>query len=79
MFESIVKEERHIYWVYGSLLSCAYPLQHLDSIDTQNGEINRNSGLALVVYGNSADHLNLLPNLLEELVTKKWLTYAKRE
>ncbi|KAI6177064.1 Nanchung [Aphelenchoides bicaudatus] len=79
MFESIVKEERHIYWVYGNLLSCAYPLQHLDSIDPSTGEINRNSALALVVYGNSAEHLHLLPNLLEELVTKKWHTYARKE
>lgn len=79
MFESIVKEERHVYWAYGGLLSCAYPLQHLDSIDPSSGEINRNSALALVVYGNSADHLCLLPNLLEELVTKKWYTYARKE
>jgi hypothetical protein len=79
MFEAIVKEERHVYWIYGGLLSCAYPLQHLDSIDPSTGEINGNSGLALVVYGNSLEHLCLLPNLLEELVTKKWTAYGKRE
>lgn len=79
MFEAIVKEERYVYWIYGGLLSCAHPLQHLDSIDPSTGEINRNSGLALVVYGNSAEHLHLLPNLLEELVTKKWITYGRRE
>jgi hypothetical protein len=78
MFEAIVKEERHVYWTYGGVLSAAYPLQHLDSIGP-TGEINRNSGLALVVYGNSLEHLLLLPNLLEELVQKKWVTYARRE
>jgi transient receptor potential cation channel subfamily V protein 5 len=79
MFEAIVQEERYTYWTYGGLVSCAYPLQNLDSIDPSSGEINRNSALALVVYGNSAEHLSLLPNLLEELVTKKWNTYARRE
>lgn len=79
MFEAILKEERHVYWIYGGLMSCAYPLQHLDSIDPSTGEINGNSGLTLVVYGNSPEHLHLLPNLLEALVNKKWNAYAKRE
>ncbi|KAI6201301.1 Nanchung [Aphelenchoides besseyi] len=79
MFHLIVKEERHIYWTYGGVMSAGYPLQHLDSIEPSTGEINRNSGLALVIYGNSADHLLLLPDLLEELIYKKWTTYARRE
>lgn len=57
----------------------AYPLEHLDSINPASGKINQNSALAIVVYGNSAEHLNLLPNLLEELVHKKWITYGKQE
>uniref|UniRef100_A0A915A642 Ion transport domain-containing protein n=1 Tax=Parascaris univalens TaxID=6257 RepID=A0A915A642_PARUN len=74
MFEKIVEEERQVYWTYGGVMSAAYPLEHLDSIEPSTGRLNRNSALAIVVYGNSAEHLNLLPNLLEQLVQKKWIT-----
>lgn len=79
MFENIAEVERHIYWTYGGVMSAAYPLEHLDSIEPTSGQVNRNSALAIVVYGNSAEHLNLLPNLLEQLVHKKWITYGKQE
>lgn len=78
MFEKIVEEERQVYWTYGGVMSAAYPLEHLDSIEPSTGRLNRNSALAIVVYGNSAEHLNLLPNLLEELVQKKWITYGRK-
>ncbi|VDM40796.1 unnamed protein product [Toxocara canis] len=71
MFEKIAKEERQVYWTYGGVMSAAYPLEHLDSIEPSTGRLNPNSALAIVVYGNSAEHLNLLPNLLEQLVHKK--------
>lgn len=79
MFNKIVDVERQVHWTYRGIMSAAYPLEHLDSIDPATGNINRNSALAIIVYGNSINHLNLLPNLLEELVHKKWITYAKKE
>ncbi|KHN82690.1 Transient receptor potential cation channel subfamily V member 5 [Toxocara canis] len=78
MFEKIAKEERQVYWTYGGVMSAAYPLEHLDSIEPSTGRLNPNSALAIVVYGNSAEHLNLLPNLLEQLVHKKWITYGRK-
>lgn len=79
LFDRIVKEERHVQWLYGGVMSAAYPLEHLDSIEPSTGKINVNSALALSVYGNSAEHLRLLPGLLEDLVHRKWETYARRE
>ena len=79
MFEKIVEEERTVDWTYGGVMSAFYPLEHLDSIEPTTGELNRNSALAIVVYGSTAEHLSLLPNLLEELVHRKWITYGKKE
>uniref|UniRef100_A0A7E4V2A9 Ion_trans domain-containing protein n=1 Tax=Panagrellus redivivus TaxID=6233 RepID=A0A7E4V2A9_PANRE len=33
MFEHIVEEEREVHWTYGGVMSAAYPLEHLDSIE----------------------------------------------
>ncbi|KAE9550100.1 hypothetical protein FO519_006692 [Halicephalobus sp. NKZ332] len=76
MFEHIVEVEREVHWTYGGVMSAAYPLEHLDSIDPSTGKVNRNSALAIVVYGNTSEHLSLLPGLLEQLVHKKWETYG---
>ncbi|VDK44106.1 unnamed protein product [Anisakis simplex] len=78
MFERIVEEEREVCWTYGGMMSAVYPLEHLDSIEPSSGRLNRNSALAIVVYGNSTEHLSLLPNLLEKLVHKKWVTYGRK-
>lgn len=76
MFEHIVEVEREVHWIYGGIMSAAYPLEHLDSIEPSTGKVNRNSALAIVVYGNRSEHLCLLPGLLEQLVHKKWETYG---
>uniref|UniRef100_A0A914YDM3 Ion transport domain-containing protein n=1 Tax=Panagrolaimus superbus TaxID=310955 RepID=A0A914YDM3_9BILA len=76
MFEHIVEVEREVHWTYGAVKSAAYPLEHLDSIEPSTGKLNRNSALAIIVYGNSTEHLSLLPHLLERLVHRKWETYG---
>uniref|UniRef100_A0AC34GPH0 Ion transport domain-containing protein n=1 Tax=Panagrolaimus sp. ES5 TaxID=591445 RepID=A0AC34GPH0_9BILA len=76
MFEHIVEVEREVHWTYGAVKSAAYPLEHLDSIEPSTGKLNRNSALAIIVYGNSTEHLCLLPHLLERLVHRKWETYG---
>ena len=76
MFEHIAEVEREVHWTYGGVMSAAYPLEHLDSIEPSTGKVNRNSALAIVVYGNRTEHLSLLPGLLEQLVHKKWETYG---
>uniref|UniRef100_A0A0N4ZE83 ANK_REP_REGION domain-containing protein n=1 Tax=Parastrongyloides trichosuri TaxID=131310 RepID=A0A0N4ZE83_PARTI len=78
MFAKIVTKERQVLWTYGGVRSSHYPLEHIDSIEPSTGKLNRNSALALVVYGNTSEHLILLPNLLEQLVHRKWITYGKK-
>uniref|UniRef100_A0AC35U522 ANK_REP_REGION domain-containing protein n=1 Tax=Rhabditophanes sp. KR3021 TaxID=114890 RepID=A0AC35U522_9BILA len=78
MFFKIAKKERDVLWTYGDVMSIHYPLEHIDSIEPSTGKLNRNSALALAVYGNSIEHLNLLPNLLEKLVHQKWKTYGRQ-
>lgn len=91
MMEKIIEEESVVDWTYGKVQSAAYPLEHLDSIEPTSGkaidglteqsshsQINPQSALALVVYGEKVDHLQLLPNLLDQLVQQKWQTYGKR-
>lgn len=77
MFEMIVEEERLVDWTFGGVMAANYPLEHVDSIEPSTGNVNRNSALALVVYGPTGEHLSLLPGLLEQLVQKKWKTYAR--
>ncbi|CEF70898.1 Nanchung [Strongyloides ratti] len=78
MFVKIMTKEKVVLWTYGDVRCSHYPLEHIDSIEPSSGKINRNSALALVVYGNTSEHLNLLPNLIEKLVHKKWVTYGKK-
>uniref|UniRef100_A0A8R1DRC5 Ion_trans domain-containing protein n=1 Tax=Caenorhabditis japonica TaxID=281687 RepID=A0A8R1DRC5_CAEJA len=76
--QKIVEEERMINWTYGKAQSAAYPLEHLDSIEPTSGGINQKSVLTIAVYGDKAEHLQLLPNLLEKLVMEKWQAYGKK-
>uniref|UniRef100_A0A0K0FHM7 ANK_REP_REGION domain-containing protein n=1 Tax=Strongyloides venezuelensis TaxID=75913 RepID=A0A0K0FHM7_STRVS len=78
MFVKTATKEKEVLWVYGDVRYCHYPLEHIDSIEPSSGKINRNSALALAVYGNTTEHLSLLPNLLEKLVHKKWITYGRK-
>ncbi|GMR47654.1 hypothetical protein PMAYCL1PPCAC_17849, partial [Pristionchus mayeri] len=72
------EEERVVDWTYGKVRQALYPLEHIDSIHPGKGKINRNSALALAVYGETDDHLLLLPGLLEKLVHRKWTTYGRK-
>ncbi|CAB3406138.1 unnamed protein product [Caenorhabditis bovis] len=78
MMQKIVEEERTVNWTYGRTQSAAYPLEHLDSIEPNTGKINKNSVLNIAVYGEKAEHLQLLPNLLEQLVHHKWNAYGRK-
>ncbi|GMS95405.1 hypothetical protein PENTCL1PPCAC_17580, partial [Pristionchus entomophagus] len=78
MMEFIIEEERVVDWTYGKVRQALYPLEHIDSIHPGKGKINRNSALALAVYGETDAHLLLLPDLLEKLVQRKWTTYGRK-
>ncbi|KAF7637257.1 hypothetical protein Mgra_00003224 [Meloidogyne graminicola] len=78
MFQQILQLESEYLWDYGQASSIAYPLAKIDTINEENGNLNENSALYLVVYGESEAHLDMLDGLLEDLLDAKWEAFAKR-
>ena len=50
MYEHILEKIRQVMWIYGKVTCAGYPLKDIDTI-SENGEINKNSVLNIVVYG----------------------------
>ncbi|KAH7718990.1 OCR-2 protein [Aphelenchoides avenae] len=78
MFDEILKLESNVVWNYGDASSISYPLAKIDTINQETGELNEDSALSLVVYGDSEQHLDLLDGLLEDLLQAKWEAFGKR-
>ncbi|KAI6177885.1 Transient receptor potential cation channel subfamily V member 6 [Aphelenchoides bicaudatus] len=78
MFEQILKLESNILWQYGDAASTAFPLGNIDTINQETGELNEDSALSLIVYGESNDHLDLLDGLVEELLQAKWKAFGRK-
>ncbi|CAG9540766.1 unnamed protein product [Cercopithifilaria johnstoni] len=77
MFEQILKLEADVIWMYGDVSSYAYPLAKLDTINQETGELNEDSALSLIVYGESTKHLQLLDGLLGDLLQVKWESFGR--
>ncbi|VIO98414.1 Uncharacterized protein BM_BM5691 [Brugia malayi] len=77
MFEQILKLEANVIWLYGDASSHAYPLAKLDTINQETGELNEDSALSLIVYGESTKHLQLLDGLLGDLLQVKWESFGR--
>ncbi|VDM09879.1 unnamed protein product [Wuchereria bancrofti] len=77
MFEQILKLEADVIWLYGDASSHAYPLAKLDTINQETGELNEDSALSLIVYGETTKHLQLLDGLLGDLLQVKWESFAR--
>lgn len=77
MFFHIMNIEREIYWQLGSITCAAYPLNQIDTIDVETGNISKDSALNLVVFGDKDEHLELLDGVLIDLLKTKWNTFVK--
>ncbi|CAM1318145.1 Nan (predicted) [Pycnogonum litorale] len=77
IFAHMLDLQREIYWQLGNITSTAYPLSEVDTICAETGNINRNSALNLVVFGDQSNHLDMLEGLLIELLNAKWNKYVK--
>ncbi|CAJ0939097.1 unnamed protein product, partial [Mesorhabditis belari] len=77
MFIELLDMESEAVWVYGESSQTAFPLGNIDTINQETGEMNENSALALVVYGETSEHLELLDGLLENILQSKWDSYAR--
>ncbi|VBB33935.1 unnamed protein product [Acanthocheilonema viteae] len=78
MFEQILKLEANVIWIYGDASSYAYPLAKLDTINQETGELNDDSALSLIVYGETTKHLQLLDGLLGDLLKVKWESFGRK-
>ncbi|CAD5205850.1 unnamed protein product [Bursaphelenchus okinawaensis] len=76
MFEHLLKIESQVLWERGGTFSISYPLAKIDSIDPDTGDLNDNSVLSLVVYGDSEKHLDLIDGLLEDILKAKWKSFG---
>ncbi|KDR23153.1 Transient receptor potential cation channel subfamily V member 5, partial [Zootermopsis nevadensis] len=77
MFFHILNIEREIYWQIGSITCAAYPLEQIDTIDIDTGNISKNSALNLVVFGDKDEHLELMDGVLVDLLNAKWNAFVK--
>ncbi|CAH1783392.1 unnamed protein product [Owenia fusiformis] len=76
MYEHILEIEREVYWIYGDVTCAAYPLEDIDTISA-SGEINMNSAMARIVYGEEPSHLDMIDGIVEHLLQEKWKTFAR--
>ncbi len=57
MYDHILQIEREVFWEFGDVTCAGYPLDVIDTISPE-GNINKNSVLALIVYGVSVNTVN---------------------
>ena len=77
LFFHIMNIEREIYWQIGSITCAAYPLTQLDTIDLTTGQIQKESALNLIVFGEMTMHLELMEGPIIDLLHAKWNAFVK--
>uniref|UniRef100_A0A0N5C9Q3 ANK_REP_REGION domain-containing protein n=1 Tax=Strongyloides papillosus TaxID=174720 RepID=A0A0N5C9Q3_STREA len=78
MFDLMLDLGKETLWTYRDTTCYAYSLRGIDTVDEINGQLNSNSILSLVVYGESSRHLNFFDGLIEEILQKKWEAFGRR-
>merc|ERR1711884_222830 len=78
MFFHIASVEREVYWQLGNVTCSAYPLEYLDTIHSETGELQTNSALNLIVFGPKLEHLDLIEYVIVDLLKVKWNSFVKR-
>ncbi|XP_067662338.1 transient receptor potential cation channel subfamily V member 5-like isoform X2 [Haliotis asinina] len=76
MYEHILEIEREVFWLFGNVTCAGYPLDEIDTISS-TGEINKDSALNLIVYGEEEGHLDMMDGLVVNLLKEKWKTFAR--
>ena len=79
MFFHIANIEREVYWQIGNVCCSAYPIEQMDSINSQDGELQTQSALNLIVFGPLIEHLDLIEGIIVDLLQTKWKSFIKRE
>ncbi|XP_076436751.1 transient receptor potential cation channel subfamily V member 5-like isoform X2 [Babylonia areolata] len=76
MYEHVLEKEREVFWIFGTVTCAGYPITDIDTI-SPTGEINQNSALNLIVYGEHESHLNMMDGLIVQLLQEKWKTFVR--
>ncbi|CAK8683420.1 unnamed protein product [Clavelina lepadiformis] len=77
MLDHILELKRDIAWVFGDVTCAHYPLSDIDTINPNDGSINNQSALSIILSEKSVEHLSMLDGLLYQLLHEKWKQYAK--
>ncbi|XP_023334395.1 transient receptor potential cation channel subfamily V member 6 [Eurytemora carolleeae] len=78
MFFHICSVEREIYWQLGNVTCSAYPLEYLDTIHSETGELQQKSALNLIVFGPLLEHLDLIEYVIVDLLQAKWNSFIRK-
>ena len=78
MFFHIASVEREVYWQLGNVTCSAYPLEYLDTIHSETGELQTKSALNLIVFGPHLEHLDLIEYVIVDLLKAKWNSYIRK-
>lgn len=77
LFEKMLELRNIEFWRYSNITCSAYPLEGLDSIDS-DGKVAWNAALSYIVNGNTDGHLDMLEiGVVSRLLGDKWETFAK--
>ncbi|XP_059093541.1 transient receptor potential cation channel subfamily V member 5-like isoform X2 [Tigriopus californicus] len=77
MFFHIANIEREVYWQIGNVCCSAYPIEQLDTINSETGNLNMRSALNLIVFGDLTEHLDLIEGVVVDLLLTKWKSFIK--
>ncbi|CAJ0934944.1 unnamed protein product, partial [Mesorhabditis belari] len=78
IYDLILSLEMDIVWRYRDVVCKAYPLVDIDTIGEEAADLNMNSVLANIVYGDKEQHLEFFDGFIDQLLQKKWETFGKK-
>lgn len=80
LFTKIIELNVKPFWYYNNVACLAYPLEGIDTIETNTGKIDNEASLPYIIHGDTEEHLDMLNiTLIENLLNDKWDTYVKKK
>ena len=72
------KLKKKEFWSYSNVSCVGYPLDGLDTVNFNNGKIERKAALSFIIDGESEEHLDMLEILVvKRLLEDKWSLYVQ--
>ena len=62
----------------GNVTCSAYPLEYLDTIHSETGELQAKSALNLIVFGPHLEHLDLIEYVIVDILKAKWDSFIRK-